>query len=309
MARTGVRLVITLSMSGPRPEPPRFKVWASIGETLIIELDDDTVIMVPDGYYEGRDNSSNVAWREDAEASRCWATTLVYEQLKESYPRLTPYVITPRSEHGTPLSTPRSVDWLPILYKPTGRPLEEFLEKNISNMYTTSVTVTRRVLPSHQPLVLQWALHLDSPLTFVHKHVIIYGEIESRNCWLSSSLLLSLAGFLSAEFRSHAHSGALYRSQSTSGFTFNPRSISKIPNTKTDILWWGCVVYELMTGLWPEYEQARSYEERKAMVTWREWPSLQAEFLGNIVKKCWEGEYATSENLKQDVMRFVETDG
>jgi serine/threonine protein kinase len=57
-----------------------------------------------------------------------------------------------------------------------------------------------KLSPKYHLLVLNWSLQLLSALRFIHSHNIIYGGINPSACFLSSTLSVSLVGFLDAEF-------------------------------------------------------------------------------------------------------------
>ncbi|KAK5993511.1 hypothetical protein PT974_06943 [Cladobotryum mycophilum] len=303
MTRTCVIPRVWPCFQGPRRESFGQKTWLILDLIRVKDLGDGALILVPSCYYphpwgDDTDQSSlDAEWRHEWNTWRIWSTTFAYEQIKESHPRIVPYICQ------DPWTS------FPILEKPTGGTLAQFLNEHRSKMYMDVPTAACRVLLSFRPLVLQWSLHLVSALTFVHKHSILYDEINEDFCWLSSSLSLSLAGFMAAEYRSHILGGAIVYSSGTSECEFNVRRYTKVPTIQTDIFWWGCIVYELMTGWWPGYGLGKSYEDVELMIPRREWPYFEAEYLGDIVKKCWERDYTTSKELMNDVIHFIKADG
>ncbi|KAF2445494.1 hypothetical protein P171DRAFT_266300 [Karstenula rhodostoma CBS 690.94] len=76
---------------------------------------------------------------------------------------------------------------------------------------------------------------------------------------------------------------------------------------------YGCMVYELMTGSWPQTLQrmsrgaaAQDLAAITDMDNSRGWPRLEIEHMGAIVHKCWNGEYASAEEVKAAVKAFLE---
>jgi hypothetical protein len=76
---------------------------------------------------------------------------------------------------------------------------------------------------------------------------------------------------------------------------------------------WGCVVYELMVGHWPGHARGehagRSLADIGQMIPRSEWPELEREHLGELVKKSWMGAYESSQRLRVDVLDFLQEGG
>lgn len=45
------------------------------------------------------------------------------------------------------------------------------------------------------------------------------------------------------------------------------------------------------------------------MIPRREWPRLEREYLGHLVRKCWTGEIVSSRSLREDLVKFLQTEG
>lgn len=202
----------------------------------------------------------------------------------------------------------------PILAKPSGPPLVDFLAKHQLEMYSAASSgKLPRILPQYLPLIYQWSLHLLSGLSFVNSHSIIFGDLHTEVCWLlSPSLSLSLVGFLDAGYLCRKR-WVTYEGSSTRDEPFHPchipRMESVVATAQTDLFLWGCLVYELVTGFWPGRGQGKSTEEIQLMITNRKWPTLEKEFLGDIIKKCWEYDYLDIEDLKRNVISFLKHQG
>lgn len=186
--------------------------------------------------------------------------------------------------------------------------MTNFVQQNRAAMYSAPLdVVSSRILTLHRPLMYQWALHLISGLSFIHAHDIIFGELNLAHCWLSSDshLSLSLVGFVNAGFRSRTN-GAWYHCTRTSAEWFHPLEHQSKHTTQTDLFLYGCVVYELMTGFWPGDRTGKSGQEVAMMIPRKEWPPLEIEHMGEIVRKCWAGDFADAKQLKTEVVAFLE---
>lgn len=73
----------------------------------------------------------------------------------------------------------------------------------------------------------------------------------------------------------------------------------------TDLFLWGCVVYELMTGYWPGEGQGLEYEDKEALASRKDWPRLEAKYLGDLVRKCWTGEITSAGEILSAVRTAV----
>ena len=204
---------------------------------------------------------------------------------------------------------------LPILAKPSGGTLGEYIEKHQSRLYSEPLQSSAcRIKPDFLPLAYQWSLHLVSALSLIHSHDIAFGEIVDNACWLSSpSLSISLAGFVTADFK---HDGLHYHGSLNSGQSFSPMSLSLrrgdsriIPALQNDLFIYGRIVYQIMTSQMPGDGMSKSYDEIEQMVRDHDWPTLERQYLGHIVHKCWNYEYRDVEELKGELESFLESEG
>lgn len=316
LGRTGPDLKPTAAACSSRPQPllrsdPE-AFTADIGLILAIQVTDapNSVILLPPEYIHDPDpDSPDASWRQGYEAKRCWKTTIAYEQINSSaaiqtHPRIVPFL--------------RRDPWtsLPILALPSGPPLDKFLEHNKAAMYDEG---SHRVRATHRPLAYKWALHLASAMEFVHAQDIILGDLSTAHCWLSGSpaFSLSLVGFLDASFRDKI-SGLPYLGGTGRSEPFHPLNTRQTgskrapePSLQTDLFLWGCVVYELMVGHWPGHEESagKSWAEMGQMIARQEWPELEREYLGGVIRECLTGGYESSQSLRIDVLEFLRAEG
>lgn len=204
---------------------------------------------------------------------------------------------------------------LPILAKPSGGTLEQFIEKHLFRLYTEPLeSAFSRIKKDFLPLAYQWSLQIASALCTIHSHGIAYGEITDALCWLSSpSLSISLAGFLGAEFQDTEKNwnfpGFFYSGEDFSPKYSNHEYGSKSPTVKTDIFIFGRIVYLMMTSLSPGDGMDKSWEEISQMVRDEEWPTLEHEYLGAIVHKCWNFGYDSMEEVLDELKALIQAEG
>lgn len=184
-------------------------------------------------------------------------------------------------------------------------------------------TASARIKTTYRTLVYQWAIHLASALEAIHSYAfeapapkiaISFGDLNIDSCWLSSKesgLSLSLMGFVRSSFRTR--SSPEYVGDIVPGSSFEPLAgvshSARKPTPQTDIFLWGCVVYELMTGSWPGDGQGLSHQDIQTLVSRQEWPRLETEYLGDIVRKCWSREITSAAELLATVRQSVQEFG
>ncbi|KAG8160634.1 hypothetical protein KVR01_008898 [Diaporthe batatas] len=344
MARTGhtgphLKPTAPEGSARPRPllgtswDPTAFSVEVAAIYAEQVNEAPESVILLPSEYFDppcvelspGRRDEPDAEWRHCWSVGRCWKTTVAYEQLLGScstssinsdgaqpHPRLAAFI------GRDPWTS------LPVFAKPSGPPLGIFITQNKAAMYEehSGAGASHRIRPSFRPLAYKWALHLASALDYVHAQDIILGDLTSEHCWLSgsgsSSLSLFLVGFLDACYRDNV-TGIKYLGGACTGETFHPLcplqprergARSREPDIQTDLFLWGCVVYEIMVGRWPGHEvPGRPWQDISMMIPRHEWPTLEREYLGQLVKGCWSGEVTSSRSLLEHLVKFLQTEG
>lgn len=150
---------------------------------------------------------------------------------------------------------------------------------------------TSRVLASHRPLVYQWALHLISGLSFVHSKEVVFGVLSLSHGWLTAEahLSLSLVGFLNAGFWNTTWGRRWHDGDFINAGCFRPQGDEDKPAMQNDLFLYGYAVYELMTRDWPGHRSEMATRKIENMVASKRWPVLESEYMGEIVRKCWNG--------------------
>jgi hypothetical protein len=176
------------------------------------------------------------------------------------------------------------------------------------------------VKPQYRSLVYQWAIHLASALEYIHSHsavlpvphiTIVFGDLVLDCCWLgrlSDGLPLSVMGFINSGFRTRSsalHLGDIPRRRFDPTADPDMPGRNRPPTHETDLFFWGCVVYQLMTGSEPGDGQGLDQAVILTLVGRREWPTLEREFLGDVVRMCWKGEIGNAADLLTLVRQSV----
>lgn len=175
-------------------------------------------------------------------------------------------------------------------------------------------TACSRVKLAHLHLIYQWTLHLARALDFIHSYsfekpspkvAIAFGDLSVESCWLNASgTSLSILGFLQSTFRTR-WTGPYAGGIGYNGEDFQPLKMGAVPTLETDVFLWGCVVYELMTGYWPGEGQGLNDEVKEALVSRQEWPTLEARYLGEVVRECWTGGITSAAKLLSAVRTAI----
>ncbi|KAF2272704.1 uncharacterized protein EI97DRAFT_504088 [Westerdykella ornata] len=303
MARTVQGARIQPSATGKRPIPIPRRFCADLYAVYGAILDDESIILVPHEYahdqeYADDPDGDDAGWRrEHYNAHRCQQATVVYERLGQNHPNL--------------LSFLRRDPWtaFPILATPSGQPLPHFLHERKAALYTAPLdTPSARILPAHRPMMYEWALNLISALAFIHSHDIVFGLLTQQNCWVSTEQRISedysrhsgrprlfLFGFVDAGFDRYPGSWV------NSPYCYHDDREEE-PTQQTDLYLYGCLLYEFMVGVAHDTPLQWDIGDR---VKARQWPSLETEYMGDIVRKCWTGEVGSAEEVKLEVEMFV----
>lgn len=66
-----------------------------------------------------------------------------------------------------------------------------------------------------------------------------------------------------------------------------------------------------MVGHWPGHEESagESWAETGQMIARQEWPGLEREYLGGVIRKCLTGGYESSQSLRIDILEFLRAEG
>ncbi|KAF7534069.1 hypothetical protein G7054_g6540 [Neopestalotiopsis clavispora] len=316
MART---LQGFVNRPGPPPAEPRPQpVGEGLGDRLFLHLGmiymerlGADMIMCPDEYCYEQDDSLDAQWRESYGVDLCWKTCLIYKQINAAHPRVVPFI--------------RRDAWtgFPVLARPSGPPLRQFLEEHKLEIYPQALiqSAACRVVDRWRPFVYQWALHTLSALVFIHSHDVVCGDLDEDLCWLSAppSLSLSLLGFPFAGYPHHDR-GRFYEAEPCGSDPFNRIGLGPArerirpgpcvhPTRQSDLCHWASMIFRLMTSYFPGDRMGLDETQIASLVSWKAWPVLEAKFMGVIIRKTWNEDYNSAEEVKRDVISFIEEQG
>jgi hypothetical protein len=245
----------------------------------------ENVILLPIDYIYNPDDQDDY-WREQPSGYQASKTSIAYEKPRGDHPGIARYI---------------SRDpWagLPILARPTGPALEEFIEHHKQAMYLEGAQGSA-IIQKFLPLAL-------SALAFNHSHNdFYYNDLTFSNCWLSTDFSLSVVGFLNSEFRDEW--GQLHHGH---GLRLGPKMrlthVTSFASVKTDLFDWGTFVYQLMTSEEPGGDSERQIIEQ---IRARRFPIVSSELLGRVIKKCWTQQYADASEVRRDLLNFLSDRG
>lgn len=194
----------------------------------------------------------------------------------------------------------------PVVAKPSGRTLDQFLDRYGKRMYTTPLDApSSRIKPEFLPLIYQWALQIIAGLAFVHSRDIIFGNINTAHCWLSHDYRLSLVPFLNAGWGNGRVRG------DWEGIYGSYPETQRDPTMETDLMLYGWTVYELMTAFIPSVRYMKRFWKGPTRDSWQQepWPRLDDDCMGNIVRKCSSGGFGSAEEVKTEIINFLSCSG
>lgn len=178
---------------------------------------------------------------------------------------------------------PRIIEWdsetdsLTMEYMENGD-LTEFIRKNVLSGILTS------------ELRLRWAKQAAEGLQVVHAVGAVHCDVSPRNFLLDSNLDLKISDFAGSSLLGSQPSAAAGERFSAPGIDWN-----KTPVVEDDLFGLGSLIYFIMTDKYP-YEVIPSDEVGKRFER-HEFPKLSHLSCGPIIKRCWERQMHTAENV------------
>lgn len=155
---------------------------------------------------------------------------------------------------------------------------------------------------------LRLARETAEGVAYAHGKNVLICDINVRNVLLDTELHVKLCDFqgrlLGSDGRVICDGGASENAES-----FMPRHDKDFADVHTDIFALGSTIYYIVTGHRPFPELHTIDDEEEFLSRFREgqFPYLQAEVGGNIVRKCWEGRYSSASEVVDDLIMLQES--
>lgn len=145
----------------------------------------------------------------------------------------------------------------------------------------------------------QWITSAASAIAILHSHGIVHADISTRNFLVADDLSIKLCDFSGSkigDLEPFVEEEDRYR---VSPWTAR--------STMTDIFALGCLIFEISTGLRPYNEiDDEHYEEIERRYAAQEFPCLDGLRYQNIIYKCWTSQYASVDQIVQDISSCIE---
>jgi serine/threonine protein kinase len=174
-------------------------------------------------------------------------------------------------------------------------PLGIILEK----MEETVKRRVRRQQPSSEEQdVLKWTLQAAQGLAHLHRCGVVQADVGCHNMLLDSRSNLKLCDFSGCSVDG---SNASIRYETRAQQPFGGQ-----PNKKSDIFALGTAMYEMSVGHEPypdlsDYQVSKFYEASQFP---DDYPIDRNQHLWAVIKKCWNGEYDTADEVATDLQHI-----
>ncbi|KAL5323491.1 hypothetical protein ACEPPN_008028 [Leptodophora sp. 'Broadleaf-Isolate-01'] len=151
---------------------------------------------------------------------------------------------------------------------------------------------------------LKWALQAAEAVAYIHTRRVIHCDISVGNLLLDKDLNIRLCDFQGRLL--HPDGTIHLNGDSAEGVKSSmPRSDPNDANWKTDIFALGSAIYFIMKGH-PPFPELDSWKDELEIVSRfrnRQFPPLDEVPGGDVVKKCWTGEYESADKVVHDLRK------
>ncbi|RSL41363.1 hypothetical protein CEP53_012795, partial [Fusarium sp. AF-6] len=148
---------------------------------------------------------------------------------------------------------------------------------------------------------LKWALQAAEGLAFIHSNHVVHCDLSTGNLLLDSALNIKIGDFegilLHPDGTIALDGGARYNTLSSM-----PRDDQDHCDYQTDRFTLGTAIYSIITGqrLFPDLDPVEEDTEVQRRFKAGDFPILPDERGGQIIRKCWMGEYESSTHIVHD---------
>jgi len=152
---------------------------------------------------------------------------------------------------------------------------------------------------------LKWALQAVEGVAEMHKHGVLHCNIHTNNMLLDDNLDIKLCDFQGKLLNPNG-TIRLDGPSSEDVKSSMPRSDPNTATQKTDIFALGSAIYFMMEGH-PPFEELDPSDDAEQIVDKfrsRQFPALSEVLVGEVVHKCWAGQYETAEEIKCDLKKI-----
>ncbi|KAK2740119.1 COP9 signalosome catalytic subunit rri1 [Myotisia sp. PD_48] len=145
-----------------------------------------------------------------------------------------------------------------------------------------------------------WCKDLSSALAFVHSHNIKHCDLCCKNVLLDENRRIKLCDFAGSSI-----SGSPPQIWPEPGFAHPREAYVRRAKMEAELHALGSTIYEIMTSRRPYHNEPRD----GAVHVWFQngnYPEVNNIGLGNVMLKCWKGEYKSADQVKRDIMREID---
>ncbi|RSL93037.1 hypothetical protein CDV31_014890 [Fusarium ambrosium] len=142
-----------------------------------------------------------------------------------------------------------------------------------------------------------WARQLVSSVAYIHSKGVRHADLRLNQWLLDEDLQACLADFNGSGFDAQPELG--FEQTPATGLESAshclPRDFTQDSTVRTDLFALGSSLYELETSMTPHQGmEDAEIEEHFAKLSF---PSVEQLLLGNIIAGCWQGQYASAEQI------------
>ncbi|KAF2174381.1 kinase-like protein, partial [Zopfia rhizophila CBS 207.26] len=148
---------------------------------------------------------------------------------------------------------------------------------------------------------IKWCRDIAKAVQYVHDHGIRHGDIGGRNILLDSSRTVLLCDFAGSGI-----DGTPPRVRAEEGFKHPVLEENRNGTMRSELHALGSTIYEIITSKRPHYE----------LQDWMGWmvqlwlqegiyPDVSEVKLGDIISKCWKGQFNFSEEVAQSIQSEI----